>query len=221
MEHLTGSAFDDVLTGNASANELRGGDGNDRLFGNGGADRIFGDDGDDLIDGGAGDDRLDGGAGIDTVSYASATAGVTVSLDRGNLLQSTGGSGKDRVLNFENVIGSAFADTLTGNGLANRLDGGAGNDTLTGLGGADLFAFAAGGGTDTVTDFTDGVDLLGFTGFGAAFDTAEEILAQAVQDGSAVRITLPDPVGGGVTTVILAGFTLAALDAADFGPIVA
>ncbi len=42
----------------------------------------------------------------------------------------------------ENVTGSAFNDTLIGDGLANVLSGGAGNDTLTGGAGADVFKYS-------------------------------------------------------------------------------
>jgi hypothetical protein len=37
--------------------------------------------------------------------------------------QVTGGSGSDTVLNFENLTGSNYNDTLTGSLLANKLDG--------------------------------------------------------------------------------------------------
>ena len=51
---------------------------------------------------------------------------------------------------------------MTGNALANRLEGGTGNDTLTGGAGADLFAFttlpSATTNLDTITDFAIGVD---------------------------------------------------------------
>ena len=38
----------------------------------------------------------------------------------------------DKLLNIENIIGSFNGDTLTGNHLANRLEGGDGGDTLYG-----------------------------------------------------------------------------------------
>ena len=44
--------------------------------------------------------------------------------------ESTGGAGTDTILTVESVTGSAQNDTLTGNGSANSLNGGAGNDTF-------------------------------------------------------------------------------------------
>ena len=60
------------------------------------------------------------------------------------------------IQNFENVIGSLYNDTITGNSSANVLSGAAGNDSLFGLDGND---FLSGGDGD---DYLDG-------GFG--FDT--------------------------------------------------
>src|SRR5262249_39773583 len=124
----------------------------------------------DTLDGGAGNDRLDGGDGIDTASYASATAGVTVSLAL-TTAQNTAGAGSDTLAGIENLSGSSLADHLAGDAAANRLAGLAGLDTLTGGGAADTFVFASlsdSGATtaaaDIVTDFaagTDRMDLLG------------------------------------------------------------
>jgi Ca2+-binding RTX toxin-like protein len=87
-----------------------------------------------VITGNAGNNVLNGGGGIDRVSYATAAAGVTVSLAI-TAAQATGGAGTDTLSGFEGVVGSAFADTLTASGttvsaVANILEGGAGNDTL-------------------------------------------------------------------------------------------
>ena len=123
---------------------------------------------------GPGMDVFIGGAGSDTVSYAGAQnpavaapgpilapvlnlPGVTVDLTV-TTAQNTANSGWDMLVGIENVIGSAFDDTITGNGQANVLDGGAGNDTLTAGGGNDTLiggdgddSLAGGAGTDTVS----------------------------------------------------------------------
>ena len=56
----------------------------------------------------------------------------------------SGGAGIDTLVNIENVLGSAFDDTLTGNAGANRIEGGNGNDHLSGLLGVDTLVGGAG-----------------------------------------------------------------------------
>jgi Ca2+-binding RTX toxin-like protein len=129
FENITGSAQDDTLTGDAGVNVIDGGAGND------------------TINGGAGADTLNGGADIDTLSYAGSSAGVNVNLASG---AAWGGDAQsDIISNFENLTGSAQADTLTGNADANVIDGGAGNDTINGGAGADTLN--GGAGTDTLS----------------------------------------------------------------------
>ena len=130
FENLTGSAFNDKLTGSSLANVLAGGAGNDVINGGAGNDTLQGGADDDILIGGAGADALDGGAGNDTASYASSAAAVTVDLNAGAGL---GGDAQgDTLTGIENLIGSAFNDTLTGDGNDNVLTGGAGKDTLAG-----------------------------------------------------------------------------------------
>jgi serralysin len=118
---------------------------------------------------------LDGAAGIDTVSYEASDAGVIVRLDNvrtgsGSFWQNLGGALEDylpdgvggfatgdRLLNFENVTGSAHGDTLFGNNIANVLNGGAGSDILYGDDGND--SLYGGDGRDTLFGGS-GVDLL-------------------------------------------------------------
>jgi hypothetical protein len=80
---------------------------------------------------------LTGGDGSDTISYANTAAAVNVNL----LTKRTiGGDGNDTLATIENVIGSQFSDTITGDLLNNLLDGGdgiLGNDTILGGGGID------------------------------------------------------------------------------------
>ena len=121
IENVVGSDYDDTLTGDANAN---------------------------VLEGGAGADVLDGGAGSDTASYESSSSGVTVNLATNS---ATGGDAQgDTFTSIENLTGSNYNDTLTGDANANILAGGLGNDTLSGGDGSDLFIFQMGDGTDTI-----------------------------------------------------------------------
>jgi VCBS repeat-containing protein len=91
-----------------------------------------------LIYSGSGNNLMDGGAAVDGVSYFFATSGVNVSLLNPGVAQATGGSGSDTLVGIEDLIGSNFNDTLTGDGNANSLTGSTGNDSLNGGGGNDL-----------------------------------------------------------------------------------
>ena len=146
---LNGTYRNEILLGRDGSNDtLNGGDGDDILIGLGGNDTLNGGNGNDILAGGAGNDTLNGGAGIDTASYVDAGSAVTVNLGVATA-QNTGGAGTDTLNNIENLIGSGFGDTLTGNGSANLLFGGAGGDTLVGNGGDDILIGGLGG--DTMT----------------------------------------------------------------------
>jgi serralysin len=56
-------------------------------------------------------------------------------------------------------------DTLIGNALANRLNGGSGAGRYTGNGGADTFVIGEKGYADTITDFKSGLDKLDLSAF--------------------------------------------------------
>ncbi|MBI4897580.1 MAG: hypothetical protein HY827_04345 [Actinobacteria bacterium] len=102
----------------------------------------------DTLTGSAGDNALNGNGGTDTISYANATAGVTVSLATTSA-QNTIGAGTDTLTNDEMLTGSNFDDVLTGSSAANVLNAGTGNDTLDGGAGNDTLT--GGTGTDTVS----------------------------------------------------------------------
>jgi serralysin len=119
---------------------------------------------------------LDGGAGSDTAVYLASNAGVQVNL---NLVgaQSGGHAAGDTIVAVENVIGSNFADFLTGNGTANVLNGVDGDDVLTGGAGTDTLI----GGNHNDTFRIAGTEGMGdvFNG-GAGTDTLQVIGAAAV-----------------------------------------
>jgi parallel beta-helix repeat protein len=140
-EELVGAAGNDRLDGGAGDDLLSGGVGDDLLIVGKGTDRLAGDEGNDrfLVSGATG--TLDGGSGTDTVDFSAFATNVTVSLPNDR-----GGSGSKHILkNIENVIGSAYADVLVGmNGVANLLDGGAGDDTIICFAGDDIGRGGAG-----------------------------------------------------------------------------
>ena len=61
---------------------------------------------------------------------------------------------------------TAGNDVMDGRGGDDVLISTRGNDTMTGGAGADTFVFNPSGGTVTITDFEDGVDLLDISAFG-------------------------------------------------------
>jgi Ca2+-binding RTX toxin-like protein len=146
IENVAGSEQADTIRGNASANRLEGwggadvligGDGHDTLLGGRGNDELYGEKGDDWLDGGSGDDRVDGGLGVDSASYQNASWGVSVDLSNCDR-QNTSGGGRDILVDIENLYGTAFADTLKGDGEDNLLSGGRGADVLIGREGDDV-----------------------------------------------------------------------------------
>ena len=124
----------------------------DTIIGKAGRDELFGNGGNDRLNGGLNNDLLNGGAGSDTADYSNihiggtkyigATAGVTVNLNVQGVAQNTGGAGLDTLVSIENLIGTNFNDTLTGNGAKNVLSGLGGDDTLDGRGGIDTASYA-------------------------------------------------------------------------------
>jgi Ca2+-binding RTX toxin-like protein len=202
IENLIGSAYKDILTG---------------------------DSGNNILTGGAGADTLVGGLGEDTADYSSAPAdpktgqGVTVNLTSGvNHFSDAEG---DKLSGIENVRGSAYADSLVGDGNANKLWGGIGNDVLSGNAGkdtlvgglgndtltggtdSDTFVFGLQFGKDVVTDFQAsgaGHDVIQFDS--TLFADTAAVLSHAQQVGKDVVITYDS-----ADTVTLKGVTLLSL----------
>jgi Ca2+-binding RTX toxin-like protein len=179
VENLFGSLFNDRLTGDSQDNWLLGLDGDDKLYGGDGGDQLDGDvgddylnggdgnnfldggDGDDVLVGGSGDDYFEGGIGIDTADYSAAAGGISQRLGGATWLP-TGGAGTDVLLDIENLVGSAYADSFFGSDDANSMKGGLGHDELYGGGGDD---YLFGGGDDDILIGDGGYDrLYGGTG---------------------------------------------------------
>lgn len=183
VEAVRGSNFNDVLTGSDS-----------------GAFESF--------EGRGGNDTINGKGGTDRADYQSSIDAVVVNLATGTAADGWGGT--DSLVNIENVRGSNFNDTITGNDLANvfhggagadvmngaggndLLVGGAGNDALTGGAGADQFMFeASGNGIDRIADFmTDDQLLVAGTVTGrATAGNGSNLAAGAMQASTANGVT--------------------------------
>ena len=157
VENVNGGGGNDILVGDNSGNVLNGNGGNDQISGNAASDQLNGGDGDDTINPGSGNDAVDGGAGTNTVDYASAGAGgvgVQVNLVTGT----ASGDGNDTLAGIQNVIGSSFADSITGDDNANVLSGRGGSDHIQGKAGDDNIQgkagndqLAGGSGADNIT----------------------------------------------------------------------
>ncbi|MBR0786792.1 DUF5801 repeats-in-toxin domain-containing protein, partial [Bradyrhizobium iriomotense] len=124
-------------------------------------------------------ETLNGGTGTnDTIDYEHSTAGVNVNLQTNAV--SGGWAAGDTISNFENVIGSAFNDTLTALNTGSILDGGAnsagGTDTLIGGNGNDVLiasragvdSLTGGGGNDTFVLHGDGATNVSIADFNAS-----------------------------------------------------
>lgn len=157
---LTGTSGNDTLSGGVGDDTLSGLAGNDNLSGFGGNDRLNGGAGNDTLSGGSGADILNGDTGADMASYVTSLAGVTVNLASG---RGTGGDAQGDTLNsIESIIGSNYADILTGNGGANTFNGGGGNDVLNGAAGNDTLN--GGAGSDMLIGGTGRDTLVGDSG---------------------------------------------------------
>ncbi|NJR13562.1 MAG: calcium-binding protein [Phyllobacteriaceae bacterium] len=107
------------------------------------------------LTGTGGADTLAGGDGRDRAVYTASSGGV--SIDLGSATASGGHAAGDTLTSIEDITGSSFNDTLTGNGSDNELAGGLGNDTLAGGAGADILLgdngndrLSGGAGADTL-----------------------------------------------------------------------
>ncbi|RWM79243.1 MAG: calcium-binding protein [Mesorhizobium sp.] len=156
VRNIVGTDFRDEIFGGGNANVLSTLGGDDYVFGFDGADTVDAGSGDDVVEGGNGPDTLDGGDGVDYVAYETSTSGVTVDLAGGTATDSSGST--DTLSNFENVLGSNFGDTITGDGGDNSIRGLAGNDVLVGGGGdgIDTAIYSGNIGDYIITELSDG-----------------------------------------------------------------
>ncbi len=167
-DQLFGGIGDDILQGGPGDDRLAGGFGADSIDGEAGSDYVRGDGTVDTIGdsgGAADDDTLSYSTGItpgfpDNAAYPDFSAypglpgvggerGVYLSLggDVGDNGVAPFGGGVDTVdgSDFETVIGTPFADFVSGTGAAQTFYGGGGGDVILGEGGGDTIHGGAGG----------------------------------------------------------------------------
>ncbi len=137
-----GTDLSDLIFGEGGNDTLRGSStgtsptDNDSLYGGAGNDSIDGGTGNDLIEGGPGSDTLVGGDGSDTLSYAGSGSAVSVIINTSGSIGIGGDAGGDSIapgnapIQFEALLGSAFNDSLRGEGQNFTLYGGEGADTV-------------------------------------------------------------------------------------------
>lgn len=163
---LDGGLGSDLLQGGLDTDLLSGGSGGDMLDGSAGNDQLSGGSGDDLLIGGTGADSMEGGDGDhDTVSYASRSESLQLSLDG----QANDGASQEHdflATDNETLMAGQGDDTITGSANTDTVYAGSGADTVAGLAGNDRLEGQ--GGDDTLTGGEGSDTLLG----GDGFDTA-------------------------------------------------
>ena len=102
-------------------------------------DQLLGSDNDvfESFRGEAGNDFIDGRGGQDRIDYRNTPTGVTVDMAQ-QLTTDEGFGFIDFFQNIEEVRGSAFADTLSGDAGSNAFQPRGGNDVIDGRGGFDV-----------------------------------------------------------------------------------
>ncbi len=160
--YLNGRWGNDTIEGLGGNDDLHGDEGHDKILGGFGQDKLYGDGGNDSLDGGDGADRMEGGAGNDAYTVDNPAdiiveaAGQVRARIRSTLrcLRIRWARRSSRTSRTCHSVGSANF-TLTGNNLANSIDGGDGLDILDGSGGADTMVGGKGNDTYTIDNLGD------------------------------------------------------------------
>ncbi|MEG3956125.1 S8 family serine peptidase [Microcoleus sp. herbarium2] len=180
----------DADLGSNSANAILGTNGDDILSGDSGNNVLMGMRGNDSLNGGMGNDSVFGGKGSDTLLGSSGDDALF------------GNRGAD-ILN-----GDDGNDILYGGKGDDLLTGGLGIDTLIGGMGVDKFLLSTNSGTDTITDFEVGKDLL-VLGNGLSFSQLT-----IAQDSGATLIRFAQT---GEILASLSGVSASSISAVNFG----
>jgi Ca2+-binding RTX toxin-like protein len=130
------------------------------VFGSESNDTIFGGSSSEFFEGMGGNDSIVGGAGFgfDALEYFSSADGVTANLSNQGVAQFISATqGTDTFTQIEDLYGSSFNDSLTGDINANYLFAREGNDTLVSVSGADTLVGGAGNDRLVVADNSFGI----------------------------------------------------------------
>ena len=225
-DSLAGGDGDDILEGGAGADTLDGGEGTDIAdysrstagvtinlstgTGRGGdaqGDRlisiegIIGSDYNDSFIAGLSAASFAGGLGVDTLSYALSDSGVRVDLEAGT--GSGGYAEGDTLSGIEQLIGSAFNDTLLGSVADELFDGGDGADSIDGRGGADTVSYAGATGAVNV-DLLSGIGR-GNIAEGDRLSNIEAVTGSRYNDTLAASDAGSTLMGGGGNNLYIAG----------------
>jgi Ca2+-binding RTX toxin-like protein len=210
---LIGTAAGDDLRGGAGDDRLEGLDGMDFLTGGAGADQLLGGKGTDFLYVDADDTLIDGGDGFDYVYLDSSKPhGATFKVADTNV-EYVGGTLADDVIDASGVshgtvlFGNYGKDVLIGGSGNDRLQGSVGDDTMTGGAGNDTFLFASLSGRDTITDFTDGKDVLDMTGV-STVQSMDQLTITDTAQGALIAF--------GSDSIVLQGVAAGSLTASDF-----
>ncbi|MDY6937026.1 MAG: FG-GAP-like repeat-containing protein [Cyanobacteriota bacterium] len=176
---IDGGEGEDLVFAGKNNDEVRGNLGNDIIAGELGNDLLLGNEGDDIAFGNRGIDYIDGGVGADWIFAGKDNDGVsggdgedTIAGELGNdCLHGRNGNdilfgnvGADVLFGGNNddlLFGGKADDLLLGGEGNDVLKGDLGNDTLTGGTGGDRFDFRPIDGTNLITDFNLGMDIIG------------------------------------------------------------
>ncbi len=200
-----GDALGDTLTG---VEIIMGSNYNDTLRDVGVGGTLFGLNGNDILFSDGAVTVLNGGNDFDTVDYSASTAAISVNL--GGVGVGGFAQGDSYVL-IEGVIGTNFADTLTGSVFGETIIGGGGDDILRGGVGADILTGGTGLDTATyalssaaVTVYLGGIASSGGEAEGDVLSGIELVIGSSFNDdfyGSA----LGEEVQGGIGNDIIHG----------------
>ncbi|WP_159564423.1 beta strand repeat-containing protein [Budvicia diplopodorum] len=191
---IVGSGFDDRIELGGEGAIIHAGGGNDLIISGAGSNNV-----------------VDGGSGINTLDYGNASVGIDVSLQQGMALQN-GFGGHDVLSNIQDLIGSAWNDSIEGDDDNNNISARAADDRVYGSKGDDVIDGGAGSNTLDYGRLTDGVTVNMATGQALkraggtdSFMLFDRFVGTALDDSFSVAAGVSSVDGGG-------GF-----DSIDFG----